>query len=95
MPHNATFTLSMLYSHFRPEHVIPGFAAKVSVAATPDVPIFLGYFVYMPVLAAIGLSVFYSECEIFCWPHPRTFIVIGLLGSSLDPAEVDKQQKLF
>lgn len=27
--------------------------------------------------------------------HPRTFIVIGLLRSSLDPAEVVKQQQLF
>jgi hypothetical protein len=27
--------------------------------------------------------------------HPRTFIVIGLLRSPLDPAEVVKQQQLF
>jgi hypothetical protein len=27
--------------------------------------------------------------------HPRTFIVIGLLRSGLDPAELDKQGKLF
>jgi hypothetical protein len=27
--------------------------------------------------------------------HPRTFIVIGLLRSPLDPIEVIKQQQLF
>lgn len=27
--------------------------------------------------------------------HPRTFIVIGLLRSGLDPAELGKQGKLF
>jgi hypothetical protein len=27
--------------------------------------------------------------------HPRTFIVIGLLRSPLDPAEIVKQQQLF
>ena len=27
--------------------------------------------------------------------HPRTFIVIGLLRSGLDPAEVTRQQDLF
>ena len=27
--------------------------------------------------------------------HPRTFIIIGLLRSGLDPEELSKQRKLF
>ena len=39
MPQNATFMLSKLYSHFRPEVVIPGFQMYFRFAATSDVPV--------------------------------------------------------
>jgi hypothetical protein len=48
-----------------------------------------------PRTAGLGREVHFLKRGLSPFTHPRTFIVIGLLRSPLDPAEVVKQQQLF